>query len=358
MNLTQNKKSLIIIAVIGLSLVVFCSLFIKIPLHISTIGIIHPQAEWKVEKTNPDEIITTLNYYLSTKAGVTKSFIFDRGDVVNLDIDSSLHDGRMLAIEDTVGIIHSLMLEDRLTEIKGNLAIAQASLRSYKSGEKQSLIHEAEQKVILEKLKVSEQETIVSRMKALMEKNLISQQEYEIAVNRLDLYKTQATIAEAQLKTISTGVKNELIEQINAEVKSYKEQLAILNNKKEAYFLTSPIKGRIRRFYNSDTLLLVQDLSSLIINSPIKLYNSQDIKIGQKVLIFSPEFSLKENAKIIRIDSTVTLFNNQQLMYTYAKINQPTKRLPPGMVVKCKIYCGHINFLKYIERIFRSVSIR
>jgi hypothetical protein len=358
MKLLHKKKSSIIIAVIGFSLIVFCTIFIKIPLHISTIGIIYPQAEYKIEKTNSDEIITTLNYYLSTKAGVTKSFIFDRGDVVNLDIFSSLHDGKILDIQDTIGIIHSLILDDRLTELKGNLALANARLKSFISGEKQSLINEAKQKVILEKLKVTEQETIVSRMKELKEKNLISQQEYEIAENTLDLFRAQVNIAEAQLKTVSTGVKNELIEQINTEIKLYKEQLKILNNKKEEYLLLSPIKGRVRRFYNSDTLLLVQDISSMITNIPIKLFNSQDVEIGQKVSIFSPEFSLKQNAEIIRIDSTVTLSNNQQIMYTYAKINYLINKFPPGMVVKCKIYCGRINFLKYIGRIFRSVSIR
>lgn len=358
MNLLHKKRSLIISAVIGIFLIVFCSFFIRIPLHISAIGIIFPQAEWKIEKTNPDEIITTLNYYLSPQAGITKAFIFDRGDVINFNIDSSIHDGKILDIKDTVVTIRSVMLEEQLTVLRGNLAVAMATLKSYRSGEKQSLINEAEQNVKLEKLKMSEQELIVSRMKELKEKDLIAQQEYEIAKNTLDLYETQVELAEAQLRTISTGVKQELIEQINNEIKLYRNQLSILNNKKEEYFLKSPIKGRIRRFFNSDTLLLLQDISSMLVSFPVSLYNSQNIRIGQKVLIFSPEYSIKWEAEIIRIDSTVTLFNNQQLLYTYAKISHIPRKLHPGMVVKCKIYCRHINLLEYMKRIFHYVEIK
>lgn len=354
----MQKRRKIIVSILLICLIVLCLFFIKIPLHITTIGRVYPQTEWKIEKSNPDEVIIYLNNYLTTEAGDIKSFIFNRGDVVNLKINTSIKHGEFVESGDTIGVIHSANLEERLAELKGNLTKANATLKSNETGEKQSLIKEATQNVVLAKLKVSEQEKIVSRMKKLLEKNLVSQEEYEIAENRLALYKTEVKISEAQLNTVSTGVKKELLEQIKAEIKLYQKQLSILNNKKKNYNLISPINGKVNRFFDSDTLLLIQDLSTMIICLPFKLYHCQDVIIGQKVLFFLPGLSLKHYAKIVRIDSTVKLSNNQQTMYAYAEINKPNTTIYPGMTVKCKIFCGNINIFEYIKRMFVSVNIR
>jgi len=354
----MQKRRKIIVSILLICLIVLCLFFIKIPLHITTIGRVYPQTEWKIEKSNPDEVITSLNNYLTTEAGDMKSFIFNRGDVVNLKINAFIKHGEFVESGDTIGVIHSANLEERLVELKGNLTKANATLKSFKTGEKQSLINEATQNVIQAKLQVTEQEKIVSRMKKLFEKNLVSQEEYEIAENRLALYKAEVKIADAQLNTVTTGVKRELIEQIKAEIKFYQKQLSILNDKKMNYNLISPIEGNINRFFNSDTLLLIQDLSTMIIIFPFKLYHYQDIKIGQKVLFFLPGLSLKHYAKIVRIDSTVKLYNNQQTMYAYAEINKLNTAIYPGMIVKCKIFCSNINIFEYIKRMFISVNIR
>ncbi|MFO7888867.1 MAG: hypothetical protein R6V04_00850 [bacterium] len=353
----MKKRKFIIICIIGICLIIIFML-IKIPLHISTIGSLHPQSEWKIVKSNPDEVIISLHNYLTTEAGDIKSFIFNRGDVVNIKINSSIKHGELVKSGDTIGVIHSANLEERLAELNGNLIKANATLKSYKTGEKQSLVDEAEHNIIHAKLQVTEQKTIVSRMKELLEKNLVSKEEYEIAENRLALYKAEVKIAEAQLNTVTTGVKKGLIEQIKAEIKFYHKQLSILKDKKKDYNLISPIEGNVNRFFNSDTLLLIQDLSTMIICFPCKLYHYHDVKIGQKVLFFSPGLSLKHYAKIVRKDSAVKLYNNQQTMYAYAEINKPNIVIYPGMIVKCKIFCGNINILEYIKRIFHSVNIR
>jgi len=357
-NKLMNKRPLMLPVIIGIVLATLFIIFVEIPLHISTIGRIYPQAEWKIEKSNSDELITSLNNYLTTKAGVIKSFIFDRGDVVNLEINSSFQNGKFVNIGDTIGIIHSANLEDRLVELNGNLAKSKVILKSYKTGEKQSLIAEARQNVIYEQLKTAEQQTIVKRMKELLQKNLISEEEYEIAQSTLNLYKAQINIAEAKLRTVTTGAKKEIIEQVTADIKFYEEQLNILHKKKKEYNLISPIKGRVMRFFNSDTLLLLQDVSAMLITIPIKLSDYQNIKIGQKGILSMPEISLKQEIKINQIDSTVAILNNQQIMYIHARINRINKKIYPGMFVKCKIYCSNINLIEYIKRTFHSVQIR
>ena len=172
--------------------------------------------------------------------------------------------------------------KDKLKTSKERLVAAKASLSLNLTGEKEAVIEQEIKNLDYAIKQADEQKKILDRFSALFEKGLASQEEYEIAKGTYDLYLINISISKARLKTVETGAKQEQIEFLKTQINSMQNELAILQKRFTGFTVTAPINGVVSRKTNSDTLMVISDISEFVLLCPVKVKDKKYIQTSAK----------------------------------------------------------------------------
>ena len=335
-------------------IIIFLILPVEIPYSFNVPGKVLAAEEWLIIKGRNGELITLLR---NNKTGVSKSYSvaeFERGDNAKFNINPSITMGGTISKSDTIGSILSNELELRLTSLKGQLNITHSLLNQSLSGEKESLIKEANDNLDFT-IRRNELDTkIFFRQQKLFEKGFISEEEFDISKNTLELDRIAVEVAKAKLQTVSTGVKKEKIDLIKSQIIALEKEIVVLEKKSSGFNLTSPLNGYVRWIPEGDTLLVISDTSEYIIALPIPLIKKDYIGSKANVHIIQPLNREYISAAFDRINNTVEYFFAKPVVLASAIVVGPKNNLVPGLIVECKVNCGSVNISEYLKRIFNS----
>ncbi len=332
------------------AILIILSLLIKLPYNISMPGKILASSEWIVYKGNNGQLITQLN---NRKLGIIKDYSiheFERGDDVSFSTIKDLGFGSSVKQYDTLGYVYSNEIEREITLLEGQLKVARANLELNQTGEKESIIAEAQENLSYQKSKAEEQRKILAREKELYKANLISQQEYEIAEGTAALNDINISIAEAQLKSAQTGAKNQQVDLIKQQINAYEKEIGVWKSRLAANKLVTPIPGMITHMTMGDTLFVISDTSSFVVLIPIKLQEKPFIKLNDIVNIELPFDEGNAEAKLKTIGKAVQYIARSPVVYGTAFVRIKDKNLLPDMLVKCKIESGSISLYEHLKR--------
>lgn len=328
---------------------------LEVAVKINTGGRIVPKSDYRIIASLPDAFTLEENHYLSAKGNGKQSFIFDRGDVVGLKLNDIISQNNNVQRNDSIGVIESEQLELMLVQKKGELKQKKALLKSYKSGEKESVIKAARKQLELNKTRAENQRKIFKRTRELYQSNLISKQEFERVKNLLETYELEVEIAKTNFKRVTTGQKPEMIDFVKSEIKTLQNELNRLKTKQKEYHLNSPITGQTFINYNSDTLLTIEDRSVLGVVFPVPLERMNDLKVGQEVKVQSIGLNSKSSGEVIKIEDKIHNINNQQVLVVTALLED--NNMPTGMSVKCQVFCGRESLYQKMIEVFKSVEV-
>ena len=331
-------------------LCIILSLLIKLPYDVNMPGKIFASSEWIVLKGNNGQLITQLN---NRESGVVKNYSvqeFERGDNVSFTTLPIYGLGTEVKTDDTIGYVYSNEIQRQIILLKGQIKIARANLQLNLSGEKESIINEAQENLTYQKRKAEEQRKILARKKALFESNLISQQEYEIAEGTAALNDIEISIAEAQLKSALSGAKNQQVDLIKQKINAYEDEIAVWQNRLSDDKLICPISGLITQMTDGDTLFVISDTSAFVILIPIKLQEKEFIKPDDIIKIELPFGQGYSEAKLKTIGHSVHYVSRTPVVYGTAIINDNANRLMPDMLVKCYIETGSVTVFEHLKR--------
>ena len=131
-----------------------------------------------------------------------------------------------------------------------------------------------------------EHQKIVARLEKLSGSGFVPYQDYEIALSTRNLFMINIEIAEAQLKSVQTGLKQEEVEMISSQITSLEEEIDTLLERSENYTLTSPLSGVVFETSPGDTLVSIGDTSSYTVIIPLKLKNRNYVNPQQYPQVF------------------------------------------------------------------------
>lgn len=322
---------------------------IQFPYKITTPGKVLPSKSWIVSKGNSGQLISFLH---DRKKGIVDNYSvkeFERGDDIHLLLNPDIRIGKIINEKDTVGFIYSNEIEKQLALLKSELNVTKSSLEFNKSGEKESVIKEAEENLNYYIKQASEQKKILGRQKALYEKNLVSKEEYELTLNQSELNDISIAIAKARLESVSTGAKKEQIEMINNQIKSLQKQIELLQKRNSSYHLVSPINGIINNLTNGDTLFTISDNNAFVVMMPVRMGEASFIQNNSEIEIKLPLASGKLQGKIIFIDNSAQNLHGEQVIFAVASI-ETTKQLAYGLMIECVIDCGSAGIYEHLKR--------
>lgn len=348
---------------IGLAIligVIYCP--IKFTYIVYSTGKVFPTYEWVLGRTYDGRITETIK---NNQLGLISSYAgkeFQRGDVFDFYINPEINDKQFVERGETIGILNSTELMRQINQLKGEREVEKALLKVYSTGQKIQTIKEAETNLTLAKERFSIQDKLISRQSELFKDSLISPQQYDIAKNDYELSKINLALAEAQIKTLSTGEKPEQIKFIIEKIENLTGQISSLESRKEALQIKAPFAGLIQRkkggVSSVEVLANIVDTSSYIIVTPIKIKEFKNLAKGQKCILKLFNTDCEMEATICHIDNAIQIIGGKQAIYVTAKIDKKCLGVYPGIFAQTNIECGEYTIIDYSKLLFQSLFYR
>jgi len=357
------KKKVIYLG-LGLAVVlgiIYCP--IKFTYIVYSTGKVFPTNEWVLGRTYDGRITETIK---NNQLGLISSYggkEFQRGDVFDFYINPEINDKQFIDKGEIIGILNSTELLRQINQLKGEREVEKALLKVYSTGQKIQTIREAETNLTLAKEKFSIQKKLISRQNELYKDSLISPQQYDIAMNDFEVSKINLVLADAQLKTLSTGEKPEQIKFISEKISNLTGQILSLESRKEALQIKAPFAGMMQRkkgvlSTSVEILANIVDTSSYIIITPIKIKEFKNLSLGQRCTLKLFNTDCKMEATVCHIDNAIQIIGGKQAVYVTAKIDKKCPGVYPGIFAQTNVECGQYTIIEYSKILFQSLFYR
>ncbi|MBO9701118.1 MAG: HlyD family efflux transporter periplasmic adaptor subunit [Sporocytophaga sp.] len=340
--------------------IIYCP--IKFTYIVYSTGKVFPTYEWVLGRTYDGRITETIK---NNQLGLISSYAgkeFQRGDVFDFYINPEINDKQFVERGEMIGVLNSTELMRQINQLKGEREVEKALLKVYSTGQKIQTIKEAETNLTLAKERFSIQDKLISRQTDLYKDSLISPQQYDIAKNDYELSKINLALAEAQIKTLSTGEKPEQIKFIVEKIENLTGQIASLESRRDALQIKAPFAGLIQRKKGGqstvEVLANIVDTSSYIIVTPIKIKEFKNLSKGQKCKLSLFNTDCEMEATICHIDNAIQIIGGKQAIYVTAKIDKKCPGVYPGIFAQTNIECGKHTIIEYSKLLFQSLFYR
>ncbi|MBN1398918.1 MAG: hypothetical protein JXA06_12870 [Bacteroidetes bacterium] len=351
--LRKKSKRVIIFACFGLPLIVLLLLFeVEVNQSISTIFEVNPSQKWILARGNEGQIISSITDYNSVVSNNISIVQFERGESMNFHLVPSILSKPALSKGDTVAVMYSSRLQERLTKLKGELLVAKADLVAKSTGEKQPLIEEEKKKIEYTEAKIRQKRIYFERARELFNKSYISKEEFDACEWELKQAEIENEINKAQLQVHLSGSKNEDLQVLRTTIRSYLSEIELLEKRIKDFVLQSPIQGDIVRDFSTDTLLIVSNTSCLVMVAPIRYEEIHHLSEGAKIRIVLRSLSQELNGTIIAISKEAKTINGVQILYTRIALDSNKNRLVPGLMLSGKIILPKVTIIEYLASLF------
>ena len=352
-----KKKSKIVLYISPLIVsVVFIILFIevKVPQSFNTYFEVNPVQKWILTKGDEGQIVSKL---IDFQSAVSRDFSvvqFERGESMNFQMNYSIASKSFVAKGDTIGIIQSTRVQERLAQLEGIILVTKSDLAAKSTGEKTALIDEAKNRVKFGDVVIQEKKLQFQRVEELFQKDYISKQEYETALWAYKQSEIENEINKAQLQALMTGSKSEELQVLESAVNSYRKEMQLLRERLKDFVITAPIPGELIRQFSQDTLLAVNNTSQLILTAPLRFENKNYLTEGDTLRIAVRGSSEKIKGKLISIGKEVKNLNGAQVLYVNILVNSTHGTLLPGLVIQGEIILPMVTIKEYVVSLFRN----
>jgi hypothetical protein len=355
MRFSVKKSYLLPASVISvIVLLLLLNLLIKPNLIIKTFCEVLPKEKWILTRGNDGQIISSIIDYSRGHTVQYSLNQFERGEYISLEFLVDDQREKFINRGDTIISMSSSDIEDRLLTVEGEFETAVANLKMQRTGQKESLIKEAEARLNYTDKKINDQKILFNRVESLYEKKLSSLQEYETQKWILDLLEIEREIYNAQLENLSTGVKREEIDLIESQIRSVESRLELLKRRKDKLEIISPISGYLANVYSHDTLLILINDKEIILHTPVKLEDIELLKNSKNVKLNLDDIEKEFSGSVISVSREVKFMNEQQVIFISIKIDNKDGELLPGMIKGSFLRIKEISLFEYLSRFLNT----
>ncbi len=348
MNSKRIRQYTLIALIVFLVLLFF--LPIKIPFTIKAVARIYPEKEWKIMKDKSGSIYSLVKDYESGLTNDFTNYAFERGDIANIMLSSSVKSNKIISKGDTIVTISSMLLKEEINELKGKIEVEEALLKSSSTGERPEDINVIESELLLAKQKYMQEKRNYNRIKELHDKAAVSDELYENSENTDKIAEISVNILEMKLKAAKKGKKPEDLKLVKTNINSLKQQISLLERRQHIYSIVSPLTGIVNNSTDEAQILAIAGTKQLELKMAIEPAYKEYIN-GNSVLLIQNNNSFVEIENHgFKINDSVELINNRQVLILKTKLDNTDNELSPGMILKCKLKCEPISLYEYFSR--------
>ncbi len=304
----------------------------------------YPSKEWKLVKDGSDFRTEEVNYTTGPFSN-SKSFVFQRGDVIDIHFDEHLHDGAFVHKDSILlqfsSMMHNLRIQRALNEIE-----IQESLRNAgNAAMKAPILMEAKERISLAESNLKLQEVNHKRLANLVKDGIISQAELDAQTNRLEVARQKLYIAKQNLRSTTFEEKPEDVAVYETRISNTDKELDLLLAQQNSYTIPSPFSGQLEMNPAEEILLSIRDTGSISLLFPFPI-DQKDILSESSFLALETEngqvslpFHLKEDVSIIQ---------GEQKCLGIARLDG--EQLAFGHVMRASVVCDTLTLKNYLLR--------
>jgi len=350
-----NRRHILILILI----LIILSIFLPIPVRYNFIASakIYPLKEWKLSRGTDEGFYSQTYNYENDALSDFKQYRFERGDIAELMIRKDIKFDEMIHASDTVAWIESFFIQNEITRLSNLRDVEIANMHVLATGEKQSLIDQAQREYNYAMQELDLQKKNFARQEKLYKDSVITPADFDIYENSLKLAEINTQVSYNALLSLTTGEKDPVLEMSLKQIESYNKEIQRLEKQRAQYTITTPFDGFLT--YDPDQalggILKVSDNNGLVLKIPVPYQQASYLNKLHAVEFSTPDNKIKLNASFKGFEENVSLIQSQQFVIAKAVTDKSTTGLYPGMVVRCRIYCEKVSLLEYLKRNF-SVS--
>ena len=348
----MNKNHLILVTTtLILILLALFFLPVKVPYAIESVAKMLPAHRWILSRGNDGEILSNTENFLS---GINNSYqrtSFERGESLILNLNSTLNNGDIVSKGDTLGLIYSSGQQENLIQLNGDLQVLNASLKASMSGDKNTEVREAQQRLAMAQSELNKQTKIVKRQKELLKKDIVAMEVYETAADELKILEKAVNVRQAEVESALSGKKDEEINQLKENIVAIENRISFLQQQVDSQnLIIAPFSGRIDRTFSNDTLLVVSNFDSGIACIPVPLEEADFIPKGGNVSFNSSNLGSQFSGEVQMKQPVMQLIGGKQCIIVLATFNPLSNDFISGLLAPVKINCGSISLPAYLKR--------
>ncbi len=324
---------------------------IEIQYTVESTGKIVPSQQWILSQGNDGQLLANSKNFATGLNNSYQFTSFERGKSISLNLDQSLVAGKVVAKGDTLGVIYSTSQHENLIQLNGELQVLKAELAAGLSGVKKTEVQESQERLALAKSELNKQDKIVQRQKELLREEIITQEEYQIAMDDLNILLKAVDVRQAELESSTSGVKNEEINKLNKQIMAIENEISFLKQQIDSEnLITAPFRGRIERTFSNDTLISISSIKSGVALIPVPLEAAA--YIGDKSSIsFDSAFGISSLKGNIQMKNHVMhLIGGKQCIIVTGTVEPLSDDFVSGIIAKAEIACDLVSLPTYLER--------
>ncbi len=327
----MEKKYKYALITAGLFILFILSWVVEIPYSYSVQGKVLAGHEWLLIRQSDGSLTEITRNNLRGVIQNYGAYQIDRGDIVQVQLNPDMFNRKQVSPSDTLGIYSSNFISEELARLQGELDVAYATLEVNRSGQKESLLREAEHAYSLNLERAMVQKRILERETELFDDNLVSSQDYEITRGLTRISELEAQVADARLQSLKTGAKPEEIDLIRAQIRAIQRNLETLKKRINRAYLVPPIKGLLGMDIANDTIMVVSDSVRVAI-MPVPYEYYQELNVDQSVNGRLAHNGDQFSGKIIRIEHVFRMISGQQVFMVTARLDSGHTEIPENLV--------------------------
>jgi len=346
----SRRTGFLVIAVLLSGLVLVSPFWIVITDSISGPCRFVAQKEWSVYQIDPDKLYWRLIDHDSSRVESFSLLFFNRPDYITVSLAPGINAGRPVRRGQTIAHYFSHDDHGQYADLAGLLDNARARLEFLRSGEKASVLAEAEKALAYAQQERLAFEPKLKRQRELYSGNLISEQELELSEDTARLLRINVDLQQARLRTVSTGEKVESLAVAEAEISRLQDQLDLMETKLAVERVSTPIPGIVLDQLGDSVLCSVSKDDTLVVQMPVHENRIFQVRKGQALQVSTSDRRLTLKAQVHSVGRKVQLVLDQPMYIVTALMPNTEYDIRPGMTGSCKIVLDRISLLRYLAR--------
>lgn len=309
-----------------------------------------PSQEWVLQQGGDGQITGTVIDHLQGRRNRQTVLSVERGDRIRFETLPELTSGMAVAAGDPIGRRISARTAQRQAELLGQLDAERAYLELARSGDKVSLVVEAETRLALARAEAAQQRRELARQRSLFERNVAAPADLELAEAAVETADIRIRIAEAELQTVRTGSRDQEIAWVEARIANLLSQVNQVDSDMEADVVRSPIGGRFLGGYG-DTLALVQDTTAWAAVMPVAWSDHLRLQQGLGVELRWDAGLPPSTGQLTRLGhEAFAAVDGRQYVAVVARLDNVNGGLVAGLVGQCYIFDDQQTWLEHLQR--------
>ncbi len=324
---------------------------VQLPYAAESVGKVLPYQEWRLVQDQTGRLTSVVRDHKFGAAQQIDAFQFEQGDFSGIKID--IPAGAFIAAGDTVVRMYSIRQREEIQQIEAQLALYSAQLRSDKTGDKQPIVQEAENKLHFAEQDLSLKENFYHLKKKLKDEGLIAATEYQTAENDWNLAKIQVEINRKNLENVGTGIKTEGVGITEAQLRGLQNRLNILKQKGLSFVIRAPFSGWIVTSALPEELLTLQRADEYVVQIPVRVEQLKYLHPEVDIFVTDVQTGHVFKGKYGSLGSKVEILDNRQISMLTAFVSPDSTgaRLSTGVSTICRIDFGEVSLKEFTRRI-------